>query len=154
MSYYDSFVRLLSPLGVYALREDSLSGAELFAAGQALDALYAQAKDCLREAVPATAQDVGLSMYQSLAGCAVLGDTPEEKRENLRWLLEKTAGSWTLDRARAAAQCVAGCTVEEGDTPGTVTVKGLAGAVISTVQQAEITERLPAHIQISFPQET
>ena len=60
MGYSDHLRRLLRPLGVYDLRPESLSGAELEALGQGLDGVSARMDYVERESALATAQGEGL----------------------------------------------------------------------------------------------
>ena len=57
MSYYGYLCALLAPLGVYRLEEESIGGAELTAAGAALDAAAAALAHSEREGILATAED-------------------------------------------------------------------------------------------------
>ena len=64
---YEEYLRaLLAPLGVYRLDRDSLSGAELYALGQGLDAVSARLDGVEREGVTATAEDEGLRRREAL----------------------------------------------------------------------------------------
>lgn len=152
MSYYESFCRLLSPLHAYELREDSISGAELSAAGQALDTLYAEAKTALREAIPATACDEGLAAYRKLAAYLCGGATAEALRENLRILLEKRPHTWTLAQAQQSAQCILRCTVEEDGAPNKLVVRYTASGRLPSAVQTAVRLVLPAQAEVRFAQ--
>ena len=55
-AYQQYLCRLLEPLGIYELSENSISGAELAALGESLDELEAQLELAEQEALTATAQ--------------------------------------------------------------------------------------------------
>ena len=59
MGYYNYLCELLRPLRVYRLDEGSLSGAELYAAGEGLDAAAEALEKAVREGVLMTAEDEG-----------------------------------------------------------------------------------------------
>ena len=66
MGYYNYLCELLRPLRVYRLDEGSLSGAELYAAGEGLDAAAEALEKAVREGVLMTAEDEGLSRRERL----------------------------------------------------------------------------------------
>ena len=74
MGYYNYLCELLRPLRVYRLDEGSLSGAELYAAGEGLDAAAEALEKAAREGVLMTAEDEGLSRRERDAGAAPAGD--------------------------------------------------------------------------------
>lgn len=90
MGYYNYLCELLRPLRVYRLDEGSLSGAELYAAGEGLDAAAEALEKAAREGVLMTAEDEGLSrrdgftleaVNQTISGCgvrAVAAETDEQ----------------------------------------------------------------------------
>ncbi|MFQ9770302.1 MAG: hypothetical protein ACLRX4_01190 [Oscillospiraceae bacterium] len=67
MGYYNYLCELLRPLRVYRLDEGSLSGAELYAAGEGLDAAAEALEKAAREGVLMTAEDEG---FPAASGCS------------------------------------------------------------------------------------
>lgn len=93
MGYYNYLCELLRPLRVYRLDEGSLSGAELYAAGEGLDAAAEALEKAVREGVLMTAEDEGLSRRERLfsrrrrahdAGAASAGDRVAAARRRRR----------------------------------------------------------------------
>lgn len=92
MGYYNYLCELLRPLRVYRLDEGSLSGAELYAAGEGLDAAAEALEKAVREGVLMTAEDEGLSRRERLfsrvgahdAGAAPAGDRVAAARRRRR----------------------------------------------------------------------
>ncbi|MBE6948493.1 MAG: DUF2313 domain-containing protein [Ruminococcaceae bacterium] len=66
MGYTDYLIRILAPLSVYDLTENSYSRAELEAMGKALDECCSEIEILERECTVPTAEDYGLSMYEKL----------------------------------------------------------------------------------------
>ena len=84
MGYYNYLCELLRPLRVYRLDEGSLSGAELYAAGEGLDAAAEALEKAVREGVLMTAEDEGLSRRAHDAGAAPAGDRVAAARRRRR----------------------------------------------------------------------
>lgn len=87
MGYYNYLCELLRPLRVYRLDEGSLSGAELYAAGEGLDAAAEALEKAVREGVLMTAEDEGLSRRERLfsrVGAAPAGDRVAAARRRRR----------------------------------------------------------------------
>ena len=62
--YAGYLARLLTPLGVYDLREDSVSGAMICALGSELDEVYEQLQSGLADAFPQTAGAEALARWE------------------------------------------------------------------------------------------
>ena len=107
MGYYNYLCELLRPLRVYRLDEGSLSGAELYAAGEGLDAAAEALEKAVREGMLMTAEDEGLSRRERLFSRIGARTTPA-----LRWRSRRCcASAATASRLRrstrpsAAAAC-------------------------------------------------
>lgn len=66
MSYTDYLLRLLAPLGIYDLREDSVSGAVAAAFGEALEEVWTLLQRNLADAFPQRAEGEALSRWERL----------------------------------------------------------------------------------------
>ena len=84
MGYYNYLCELLRPLRVYRLDEGSLSGAELYAAGEGLDAAAEALEKAAREGVLMTAEDEGLSRRERLFSRVGARTTPALRRRARR----------------------------------------------------------------------
>lgn len=87
MSYAEHLIKLLRPLGVYDLSDGSLSGSELYAVGQALDAVNDTITASLQNAIPATADKDTLQTGLRLFSVPSVSDT-ETCRAVLLWFLQ------------------------------------------------------------------
>ena len=108
MGYYNYLCELLRPLRVYRLDEGSLSGAELYAAGEGLDAAAEALEKAVREGVLMTAEDEGLSRRERLFSRVGARTTPALRRLAIASLLrvgETALRSRRSTRPSAAAAC-------------------------------------------------
>ena len=108
MGYYNYLCELLRPLRVYRLDEGSLSGAELYAAGEGLDAAAEALEKAAREGVLMTAEDEGLSRRERLFSRVGARTTPALRRLAIASLLrvgETASRSRRSTRPSAAAAC-------------------------------------------------
>ena len=64
MAYGDHIRRLLAPLGVYDLGAQSISGAMIDAMGEALDDVWQNMQNSLRDAFPQTAYGGALAQWE------------------------------------------------------------------------------------------
>ena len=87
MGYYNYLCELLRPLRAYRLDEGSLSGAELYAAGEGLDAAAEALEKAAREGVLMTAEDEGLSRRERLFSRIGARTTPALRRLAIASLL-------------------------------------------------------------------
>lgn len=108
MGYYNYLCELLRPLRVYRLDEGSLSGAELYAAGEGLDAAAEALEKAVREGVLMTAEDEGLSRRERLFSASARA----RRRRCVGWRSRRCcASAATASRSRrstrpsAAAAC-------------------------------------------------
>ena len=103
MGYYNYLCELLRPLRVYRLDEGSLSGAELYAAGEGLDAAAEALEKAVREGVLMTAEDEGLSRRERLFSRIGARTTPALRRLAIASLLRVGGDGFTLDQLKTAA---------------------------------------------------
>lgn len=102
MGYYNYLCELLRPLRVYRLDEGSLSGAELYAAGEGLDAAAEALEKAVREGVLMTAEDEGLSRRERLFSRAA---TASRSRRSTRPSAAAACAPWP-QRQMSRAWCV------------------------------------------------
>ena len=121
MGYYNYLCELLRPLRVYRLDEGSLSGAELYAAGEGLDTAAEALEKAAREGVLMTAEDEGLSRRERLFSRVGARTTPALRRLAIASLLRVGGDGFTLE---AVNQTISGCGVRavaaETDEQGVV----------------------------------
>ena len=108
MAYADYLRRLLHPLRVYAMAEDSFSGAELEAIGTAMDEVSAERAEQLRQTLIPTATEEGLALWEQLMHYAPVSATMEDRRKALAALM---AISWDGFTPAALSAAVLGCGV-------------------------------------------
>lgn len=154
MGYYEKLSALLRPLGVYALEEDSLSGAELAAAGVGLDETAAKLAVALRESILMTAEDEGLARRERLFTRLGVRTTPELRRLAVASLAGIGADGFTrAEIDRALSGCGIRAAVEETETRGTVRVRfpETAGEPEDLARiRAVILDILPCHLAVEF----
>ena len=66
MTYYDYLCRLLEPMRIYRTERGSISGGELYAAGQALDGAQEKVDYAEREGILPLAEGEGLARREKL----------------------------------------------------------------------------------------
>ena len=151
---YEEYLRaLLSPLGVYRLDRDSLSGAELYALGKGLDALAERLDAVERESVTATAEDEGLCRREALFLRRPAAATLKERRAAIEALLRIDGDSLTPE---AINRAISGCGIraralEAGTNRILVEFPDTAG-VPAEFEQIEkiIMDILPCHLEVEF----
>ena len=151
---YEEYLRaLLAPLGVYRLDRDSLSGAELYALGQGLDAVSARLDGVEREGVTATAEDEGLRRREALFLRRPASTTLKERRAALAALFQIDGDSLTPE---AINRTISGCgirarAIETGTNQVLIEFPNTAG-VPQDFEQIEkiILDILPCHLEVEF----
>ncbi len=138
---------LLSPLGVYDLDGDSVSGAMVDALGDALDPVRQAISDGLRDAFVQTAGDDALTQWERMAPPHG-GGTARQRREAVAFLLGQEDVACSKARLEAGlAACGVQATLEVNGN--TVTVYGT-----QTPEAAALARSLlPAHMDIEWAQE-
>ena len=139
---------------LYRLDEGSLSGAELYAAGEGLDAAAEALEKAVREGVLMTAEDEGLSRRERLFSRVGARTTPALRRLAIASLLRVGGDGFTLE---AVNQTISGCGVRavaaETDEQGVVrvTFPQVAGEPEDFARIRDIIlEIMPCHLQVDF----
>ena len=151
---YEAFLRdLLSPLGIYELGEDSLSGAEICALGEGLDEVGGQLETAEREALTATAEDEGLERREALFARRPAAFTAADRRAAIAALLQIDGDSLTPSAIDATLR---GCGIkaralEMGDGQLRVIFPEVAGEPEGFDQIRKIIlDILPCHLGVEF----
>lgn len=153
MGYYDDLCRLLRPLGVYRLDGESVSGAELAAAGAALDGVAERLECAVRDGLVTTAEEEGLSRWECLLRVRPVSDGTELRRQALRSLLAIGPAGAT---AEALERTISGCGITAHVTetgvnacrvsfPGTVGVPEAFAAIRKAVERI-----LPCQLAVDY----
>lgn len=152
MGCYDYLCALLAPLGVYRL-DGGVSGAELFAAGAALDTAAEKMDYAERESCLATAEDEGLSRREALLSrVGATGDTAHRRRA-IESLFSIGEDGFTLGAMNAAISgCGVRATVEElGADTLRVRFPDVAGEPDEYEKvRAILLSLLPCHLAVEF----
>ena len=153
MGYAAYLQALLEPLGVYRFTESGGSGAELTAAGVALDGCGEALELAEREALLATAEDEGLRWWEALFAHAPAAETAAARREAIAALARIGADSFTLS---AINDTICGCGIralalERGEERIRVIFPQTVGepADYERIQRI-ILDILPAHLEVEF----
>ena len=151
---YGDLCALLAPLGVYRLDEESLSGAELFAAGAGLDEAEGRLAYAERESVLMTAEGEGLTRRERLFSRIGTRATPELRRLAIASLALVGGDGFTLE---AINRTISGCGVRavaaETDKAGTVrvTFPQVAGEPEDFARIRDvILDIMPCHLLVDF----
>jgi hypothetical protein len=148
--YAGYLARLLAPLGVYDLREGSVSGAMLHALGSELDEVYEQLQSGLADAFPQTAGAEALARWEQALPLHGTDPDPEHRRAALAFLLGQAEVSCSLTAICAALEaCGVQASLEmSGQNAVTVTVPpGVADDAALTLL---IRGLIPAHLGIEW----
>ena len=150
--YAGYLARLLAPLGVYDLREDSVSGAMLHALGGELDEVHALLRSGLADAFPQTAGAGALAQWERILPRHGIDPDPDDRRAALTALL---GGEEVRCSAEAIAAVLAACGIParlEAGGQNRVTVTVPAGVPDNAEQQLLIRALVPAHLGIDWAQ--
>ena len=154
MGYGEYLRELLRPLGVYRLDESSLSGAEIAALGEAMDALASSLREGLQNALPMSAEDAGLRRAESLFPFLPVRGSTEERRAALAGLWQVRDDGFSASALnRCLAACGMECTVEETGTPNHVRVRfpGVMGQPEQYGARKKIIEAiLPCQLAVEY----
>ena len=154
MGQYAGYLKqLLAPLGVYDLGAGTINEAELFALGEQLDRIAAQLEHAEREALPATAEQEGLTLREVLFPGRPAAQTVMDRRSAIRALLQIDGDSLTPD---AIGRAILGCGIPakaiEVDTGHLqVIFPGVSGPPegFEAIEKL-ILEILPCHLEVEF----
>lgn len=149
MGYAQYLKDVLKPLHIYDL--DLGAGAdEITVLGEALDGIYAELEECLREMIPLTAQSFGLENYESILPCAGIGSIADRQSAIAALTSESGFGLEALRRN------LRGCGIEVAlNEYGTETVivsfdgKNMSSAEIARIKQI-IEQIIPCHLAIVY----
>ena len=151
---YEAYLKeLLSPLGIYALGAGSVSGAELYALGEELDAVSEALETAEREALTATAEDEGLDRREALFARRPAASSAEDRRAAVAALLQIDGDSLTPGAIDATLR---GCGIraralEMGDRQLRVIFPEVAGVPEDFDQIRKIIlDILPCHLGVEF----
>lgn len=151
--YAQYLIRLLAPLGIYDLREQSASGAAVYALGSELDATSGTLDYAEREGNTATAQGEGLGRRESLFARRPAAVTAEDRRAAIAALLQIDGDSLTPSAIDATLR---GCgikarAIEMGGQNVRVIFPEVAGVPPEFEQiQKIILDILPCHLGVEF----
>lgn len=149
MGYTEYLKDVLKPLHVYDL-DNGTGAAEITVLGDALDAVYTELEDTLREMMPLTAQGVGLEYYENILGCTGMGSIAA-RRAAVAALTSVTG--FTLNDIRSALRG-SGTEVEISEYGAqtvlvSFNVNGMNSADIARVKR-RIEEFIPCHLAIVY----
>ena len=152
--YADYLIRLLEPLRVYDLREQSHSGAEVAVIGGQMDEIAAQGVGQLVQALIPTATEQGLSLWEALLLCAPAATGLDARRQALAALLSISWDGFTpAALAMAVKGCGVHCTIEETGAcaPLKLRFPGIYGRPQPWKRVRWILESLlPAHLELIY----
>ena len=154
MTYYDYLCRLLEPMRIYRTERGSISGSELYAAGQALGGAQEKVDYAEQEGILPLAEGEGLTRREKLFSRCPVSVSTELRREAIAALERISADSFTLD---AINSTLSGCGIkalaEETEKKGTVKVwfPNTVG-VPDEFSQVEsiILDIIPCHLLVEF----
>lgn len=154
MAYFDYLQRLLSPLGVYDLSEESISGASLAAFGDALDEIWELLQTTLRDAFPQTAGEAAISQWEQIAPTHPQPGSLAQRQEAVTYLLsQKGAGCCSAaDAVQALAVCGLDAEVDETANAPRITFR-LSTQGLSQEEKSHfrvfVRKLVPAHLQMT-----
>ena len=154
MTYYDYLCALLEPMRIYRTERGSISGSELYAAGEALDGALARMDYAEREGILPLAEGEGLARREKLFSRRPVHVSTALRREAIAALARISADSFTLD---AINSTLGGCGIraiaEETEKKGTVKVwfPDTVGVPEEFPQvESIILDIIPCHLLVEF----
>lgn len=154
MGYSDHLRRLLNPLGIYDLRPESLSGAELEALGRGLDDISARMDYVERESALSTAEGEGLDRREALFARTPVHYTTALRRQAIAALLRIGGDCFTLtDINNTISGCGIKALAQEKDQFGYIRIifPDVAGIPEGFEQIREIIlDIVPCHLDVEF----
>ena len=150
---YETYLKdLLRPLGIYQMKEGSLSGEELSAAGRGLDSCAGALDRAEREGINATAEEEGLDRREALFARKNAAPTTELRREAIAALMRIDGDSFTL---QAINDTIGGCGIPaqaiELEDRIRIVFPGLVGMPEESGRIEEIIlDIIPAHLETEF----
>ena len=150
--YAQYLARLLAPLGVYDLREESVSGAMVCALGEALDGVHARLRADLTDAFPQSAED--LSQWERILPRHGTDPDPEVRRAALLRLLGQGDVCCSAAAIEAALSACGVPAALEMNGQNRVTVTVPAGTRDDAALNLLIRGLVPAHLGINWADAT
>lgn len=153
MGYFDYLQRLLSPLGVYDLSEDSISGSALAAFGAELDGIWETLQAALRDAFPQTAGEAAIGQWEQLAPTHPQPASLSQRQEAVTYLMSrKGACCSAADAVQALAVCGLDAEVDETANAPRITIR-LSTQGLSQEEKAHfeafVRKLVPAHLKLT-----
>ena len=153
-SYYEFLCEMLEPLRIYALERGTVSGGELYAAGEALDEAEQELEYAEREGTLLSAEGEGLARREKLFSRCPASPTTALRREAILALSMINDDCFTLDAINAT---IGGCGIhavaEETAQHGVIKVRfpDIVGipAEFERVRQI-ILDIIPCHLLTEF----
>lgn len=157
MAYSEYLQRMLSPLGVYDLEEESVSGAAVAALGDALDEVWNMLQSALMDAFPQRAGEEAITQWEAILPVHPRPDTLAERQQALAFLLSRSSVSCSAaDVVKALAACGIAAEVDEAAGSPKIAIRMVTAGRFSE-QQAELNLFLrsivPAHLHFSMIEE-
>lgn len=157
MGYAQYLQWMLSPLGVYNLEEESVSGAAIAALGDALDEVWHMLQDSLRDAFPQRAGEEAITQWEGILPVHPRPETLAQRQQALAFLLSRGSVSCSAaDVEKALAACGIMAEVDEITNAPKMTIR-VATAGLSSEQQADLhlflRSLVPAHLHFSIVEE-
>ena len=153
MNYAKELQELLRPLGIYEV-DSGISGGELISIGAALDEIWSALERVEREALPLTAEDVGLVAWETLLPFVPASRSLEERRSAVAALLRIDGASFTPTAINGTlAGCGIPAAVRETGTPQTLLVVFPGSRGIPEDFEAlreRIEQILPCHLALHY----
>ena len=153
MGYSENMKQLLSPLRIYDL-EAGYGVNELDAVGAVLDELYEQLLVIERESVVPTAEDEGLSAYESILPYLPSSEKLEERRSSICAFLRIDGASFTPEEIQnTIIGCGANAFVSETDRSDTAEIsfpgkRGIPDGIEEL--KVRIESILPCHLNVVY----
>ena len=153
-SYYEYLCELLEPLRVYVTQRGTVSGSELYAAGEALDEAADALEHAEREGVLPLSEGEGLYRRERLFSRCPASPTAALRREAIAALSRINDDSFTLDAINAT---ISGCGIravaEETERTGVIRVR--FPDTVGIPEEFERIERIvldiiPCHLLTEF----
>ncbi len=158
MAYTEYLQRLLAPLGVYDLREDSVSGAMVAALGDELDELWQALQEDLPDFFPQTAGQTALNQWEQVLPRYIHPEALADRHSALSYLLSRDDVNCSASAVtEALAACGIEAVVDEPDEDLSVAVH-LTSTSMTEAELAElklfVRGLVPAHLALSWPEES
>lgn len=152
MMVYEAMRSSLTPLGSYGSHAPILELELTVYAGE-LEALYEELAVIGRERFISTAEDIGLSVYETLFGPERTGESAESRREKLLLRMNLGEGDFTPAGIRRALDSLGvSCQISEFPTLNRLNIT--AATDLTEAQQAfilrEVEKIVPAHLDFQM----